>query len=241
MGLRFDFSILRFVVFVVFVMQFEIASAQSHSPPAAGKAKRPVALKPVQARPAPKDSRSAWTFAALYSSANQVAYAGQTTLFGQPTSYAATEQTAGALGFSAGYIKEFGSGFGFESRLLYELPRRSSGISGMAGTYRITGVYEGEVSTSLLAAAIGMRYSLARWLSLSLGVNFPIILSEEYTKLQGLLRYQLGVGSAITEKWSIQLQYRLLRMKGEIAAPGLQLQIDEAKLPGFVVVVEYAL
>lgn len=180
-------------------------------------------------------------FSVLYSSANEATYKGKTVLFNTPASFSATETTEGAMGLAGGYRYLSPNWFGFDVALAYELPRKSNGIRGSAGTATVTGTYEGDVSTSLLSLTGGANFSLGESLYFSAGINVPVVYSSGNQNLQGLPGYQAGIGYFLTEHFSLHLDYRVLRMKGTIDVAPLKLTIEEASFPGFILLLNYSL
>ncbi len=224
--------------------EFAIAQMSDWTPGRRTTSERQSKKPAVKREPASNGAVSGgerFYFSVLYSSANEATYKGDTVLFGTPAAFSAKETTEGALGFAAGFRYRSPNWFGFDGAAAYELPRKSKGISGSAGTATVTGTYEGDVSTSLLGLAGNMNYSIGSSFYLSAGINFPVVFSSGNQALSGLLGYQMGGGYELTENFSLHLDYRVLRMKGIIDVPPLKLTIEEATFPGFLFYINYSL
>lgn len=177
-----------------------------------------------------------------YSTADEGNYKGQTTYLGQTLDYTATEDTDSAPGLAAGYAYRPSRGFGFTGFAAYEFPRKSKGFHGTAGNYKITGTYSGDVSTSILTGVANAIWSYESWLYFYGGANYPMIMGgNDSIKLSGQPGYQLGIGSRITQQIGAHLEYRVIRMKGQVNIPGLPLTIDEATLPGWIFSLDYSI
>lgn len=184
---------------------------------------------------------SGFFVSALYSSANEVSYKGTVATPTVNGAFTATESTAGAFGFGGGYRFRQPGSFGFDVGAAYEFPRGSGGIRGTSGTNTIRGDYEGDVSTSLLSFVGNANFSIGTRFYVSGGVNYPLVFSSSTMKMQGLPGFQLGVGGQLTERFSLELDYRVLRMKGRIDVAPMNLTIEEASFPGFILSVHYSI
>ncbi len=190
----------------------------------------------------PVDYSSAFFISTYYSTADEGSYKGTATVLGQSMPYTATEDTTSAPGLAFGYLRRPANGFGLNGFLAYEFPRKGKSLSGQANGYKITGTYQGNVSTSLLSSVVNGIWSYNTWLYFYAGANYPLIMgTPDYAKLSGLPGYQIGVGSSLTERFGVHLEYRVIRMKGQLNFPNLPLTIDEARLPGFILSVDYSI
>jgi outer membrane protein with beta-barrel domain len=174
----------------------------------------------------------------LYSSANAIKYKGSASLYGTPTAFSATESTTGALGIAGGYMVREASHFGYSGEISYELPRTSSGVEGTVGTQGVHGTYDGNPSNSVLTVAANGNYSLTEHFYLYGGVNYPFTRGDGQS-LNGLFGYQVGGGYVFTRHISSEFSYRVLRLKGTIDSPGLNLQVDEAAFSGMILALQY--
>jgi opacity protein-like surface antigen len=179
--------------------------------------------------------------AGIYSSANQINYKGQLNLFGTtPTDYSAVENTSGAAGLRLGYLHRREFWFGYGGDLTYEMSRSSSGVVGHGGNLTVKGTYDGSPSNSLVAAAANANFSIGSRFYFLAGVNYPLAFGggsgQSYT---GLIGYQEGAGFTFTDRLSCELSYRVLRMKGSINSSGLNISVDEATFPGFILALHY--
>jgi len=174
----------------------------------------------------------------LYSSANAIKYKGTAELFGAPTAFTATESTTGALGFAGGYMARTAGSFGYSGELTYELPRTSSGVEGMLGNQRLHGTYDGNPSNSVVTVSANGNYSINSSFYLFGGVNFPFT-SGSGDALNGLPGFQLGSGFAFNRHYASELSYRVLRLKGSIESPGLNIKVDEATFSGLILSLQY--
>jgi hypothetical protein len=178
--------------------------------------------------------------AVLFSSANQINYKGNLDLYGSSTPFEATEKTRGVFGLAAGYVLRRSSSFGYGGELVYELPRPSDGINGTAGGLIVHGTYEGSPSKSLLTASGNINFSFGSRAYVFAGLNYPFAFTGgDGQSFSGLPGYQLGGGFSITERISAEVSYRVLRLKGAIETPPLNLHIDEATFSGLVIAVHY--
>ncbi len=205
------------------------------------KVRPPAPPPPMESESSTYSKRSGFFVSGLYSSANEVAYKGDVSLPTYRGPFSATESTAGTFGLAGGYRYLRPYGFGFDGYVAYEFPRTSKGLTGTAGPNRLNGTYEGDVSTSLLSLVANANYSIGDLFYVVAGVNFPIVFSSSTMELQGLPGYQIGVGAKVWKQFSIELDYRVLRMKGTIDVPPMNLQIEEANFPGFVLFVHYSI
>lgn len=189
-------------------------------------------------------SPSHFFISGYYSGANEGTYSGNANVktLNISSDYKATESTEGAPGLAGGYMYKPEWGFGFSGLVGYEFPRKSKGIKGTAGNLKITGTYEGDVSTSLISGVANGLFVFNRWIYLSAGFNYPFIMTDSNADLTGLPGYQLGLGSSVTNHLGVRLEYRVLRMKGKIDVPNqLDMTIDEAQFPGFLLSVDYSI
>lgn len=189
--------------------------------------------------PAPELAPSKYFYVTgLYSSANAIKYKGSADLFGVPTAFAATESTTGALGFSGGYMSRASGAFGYSGELAYELPRTSSGVEGTLGNQGIHGTYDGNPSNSVLTLGANGNYSFNSALYIFGGFNYPFTSGSGET-LNGLPGYQMGAGYLFARHYASELGYRVLRLKGTIESPGLNIRVDEATFSGIILNVQY--
>ena len=175
----------------------------------------------------------------VYSSAHQLIYKGNTSIFGAPTSFRATEQTTSAFGVSGAYAQRSPYGIGFSAGLTFEFVRKSQGISGSAGSSTISGSYNGNSGTNLFAAGVNANYSIGTDVYVFAGVNCPLTFAMQRAEsLSALPGYQAGLGYALTDRWSLEAYYRVVRMKGSLDAAPLSLKIDELTFPGSILGVQ---
>jgi hypothetical protein len=194
----------------------------------------------TDASPAPAEVAPSKYFyvTGLYSSASAIKYKGSADLFGVPTAFSATESTTGALGFAGGYMSRVSGTFGYSSELAYELPRTSSGVEGTLGNQGIHGTYDGNPSNSVLTLAANGNYSFNSSLYIFGGINYPFTSGSGET-LNGLPGYQMGAGYLFARHYASELSYRVLRLKGTIESPGLNIRVDEATFSGIILAVQY--
>jgi hypothetical protein len=174
----------------------------------------------------------------LYSSANAIKYKGSADLFGTPTSFTATESTTGSFGLAGGYMARESGRLGYSGELTYELPRTSSGVEGMVGNQRVHGTYDGAPSNSVLTLSANGNFSLSSHLYIYAGVNYPFA-NGNGGSMNGLPGFQLGGGYVFSRHISTELSYRVLRLRGTIESPELNLQIDEAAFSGILLAIQY--
>lgn len=174
----------------------------------------------------------------LYSTANAIKYKGSADLFGAPTAFSATEGTTGALGFAGGYMSRAPGMLGYSGELTYELPRTSSGVEGTLGNQGIHGTYDGNPSNSVLTLSANGNYSFNSSLYIFGGLNYPFTSGSGET-LNGLPGYQMGAGVMFARHYASEISYRVLRLKGTIESPGLNIRVDEATFSGLIITVQY--
>jgi hypothetical protein len=214
-------------------------SPPQRAPPA--PAASDSASAPAVPGEAPVDStRRHWYGSLLYSSADEVRYKGDVDLFGSPTPFTATEGSNPAFGLAGGYISRRRSGFGYGTGLMFEFVRKSEGIEGNAGGVVVTGNYVGSGGTNLWSTHLNGNYSFGSDFYLFLGVNYPLtFLSKGAEDFRGLPGYQVGAGYAFTDRISAEAGYRMLRLKGTIDHPSISLDVEEGRMPGFILSVQY--
>ncbi len=187
-----------------------------------------------------KDSN--FYFSAFYSLTNEASYSGNANIQGQSQSYTASESNSGAFGVAGGYRHRPAQGFGYAAQLGYEFARQAKSLSGTAGSQTLTGDYEGGYSMSMFTAQANAIYAVDSAIHVYGGLNYPYIMSQNSAvDLTGQPGYQIGAGYAITQKLGVQLEYRVIRMKGSIKMPPTPLQIESGTLPGFVLSIDYSI
>lgn len=185
---------------------------------------------------------SKFYFSAFYSLTNEASYSGNTTISGQSQSYSATESNSGAFGVGGGYKHRPLRGFGYAAQLGYEFARQAKGLSGTAGSRALTGDYEGGYAMSMFTGQANALYAVDSAFHVYAGVNYPYIQSQNSNvELTGQPGYQVGAGYAITQRLGVQVEFRVIRMKGSINMPPTPLQIESGTLPGFVLSIDYSI
>ncbi|PWU13470.1 MAG: hypothetical protein C5B49_14760 [Bdellovibrio sp.] len=216
------------------------AALPSPQQPAAKKGRvkspspQPARLPPSQ----PRLSTGRHLFGSLlFSTANQVNYKGTANFLN--SSFTATESTNMAFGLRGGYIWRQANSFGYSGDLTFEFVRKSNGIVGTLGSGTgVHGTYDGNGGQNLWTTQINLNYSFGSDFYAFLGPNYPLtFLIQGSEKLNGLIGYQLGLGYGFSDRISLEVSYRMIRMNGPIG--GGALQIDEATLPGYILAVQY--
>lgn len=188
----------------------------------------------------PSSSDSKIYFTSFYALTNQASYSGTATVQGGSKSFSATESNTGAFGIGGGYRQRPTYGFGYAVQLGYEFARQAKGLTGTAGNGRLTADYEGGYAMSMLTGQVSGLYALNPSFHIFGGVNYPYIRSENSgVHLTGLPGYQIGAGYSLSPRVAIQVEYRVIRMKGSIDMPPTPLRIESGSLPGFVLSIDY--
>lgn len=194
---------------------------------------------PVVDESSPGRTPKSFYVSAFYNTGSSIKYSGQVNLFGQNTDYTATETGTGTVGVSLGYSRRLENSFGFESEVAYELPRTSKGLTGKAGNLTITGtVQDGTRQLHLAYASLSGNYTIGNRFTVFAGLNYPLTIGGDYD-LKPLPGYQLGLGTALSDVWAVDLSYRSFQMKGSFSSGATVLEVKKAEISGLALALKY--
>ncbi len=183
---------------------------------------------------------SNWVVSGFYNLAKQTSYTGTTSVQGQNQSYTANESSAPGLGIAGAYVYRPPRGFGFTGQMAFEYGRTATSLTGNAGGRNLSSDYGAGYTTHTLIGAGNGSYAIDRYYFYG-GVNYPYVMGSESVQLTGLPGYQVGAGAGLTKNLGMHLEYRMIRMKGSLNMPPTRLEVEEARMPGIILSVDYSL
>ncbi len=184
--------------------------------------------------------RTNWMFSGFYNLAKETEYSGNTAVQGSDTSYSATENSSSGLGVATSYIYRPPSGFGFTGQVGFEYGRTATSLTGNAGGRSLTSDYGAGYTTNMFTGAGNGTFSFDRYYIYG-GLNYPYIMGSNNVDLVGLPGYQAGAGASLTRHLGLHFEYRMIRMKGALNMSPTRLEVEEARMPGFILSVDYSL